>query len=43
MNDLSVRRSYTVSDFQTSTEERHNIQGHAAVFNQMVSIGGWFK
>ena len=43
MNDLSVRRSYTVSDFQTSTEERYNIQGHAAVFNQMVSIGGWFN
>ena len=42
-SDLSVRRSYTVSDFQTSTEERYNIQGHAAVFNQLVNIGGWFN
>lgn len=43
MNELSVRRSYTVSDFQTSTEERYNIEGHAAVFSQLVNIGGWFN
>ena len=43
MSELSVRRSYTVADFQASTEERYNIQGHAAVFNQLVNIGGWFN
>jgi len=43
MNGMSVRRSYTVSDFNTTTEERYNIQGHAAVFEQMVNIGGWFN
>lgn len=42
MEELSVVRSYNVSDFKTSTEERFNIEGHAAVFDQKVSIGNWF-
>lgn len=42
MEELSVLRSYNVSDFKTSTEERFNIEGHAAVFDQKVSIGNWF-
>ena len=42
MEQMSVVRSYNVSDFKTSTEERFNIEGHAAVFDQKVSIGNWF-
>lgn len=42
MNELSVVRSFNVSDFKT-TDDKFNVEGHAAVFNQTTSIGGWFN
>jgi hypothetical protein len=43
MNELSVVRSFNVADFKTTQDEKYNIEGHAAVFNQRTSIGGWFN
>ncbi len=45
MNSLSVRRSYNLSDFSTheNSETGFNVEGHAAVFGQTVSIGGYFN
>ncbi len=42
-NQRSVIRSYNVDDFITTSDERFNIEGHAAVYGQKVSIGGWFN
>ncbi len=42
VNELSVVRSFNVSDFKT-TDDKFNVAGHAAVFNQTTSIGGWFN
>jgi len=42
MNEMSVVRSFNVSDFKTTENERFNIEGHAAVFNQTTTIGDWF-
>lgn len=42
MNEMSVVRSFNVSDFKTTENERFNIEGHAAVFNQTTTIGEWF-
>ena len=41
-NETMAVRNFLVSDFRAS-EEEYNIEGHAAVFNQEVNIGGWFK
>lgn len=41
MNEMSVIRSFNISDFKTSDDE-FNIEGHAAVFGQTTNIGGWF-
>lgn len=40
----SVIRSFNVADFRTSDDltDGYNIEGHAAVFGQKTSIGGWF-
>ena len=43
INELSVVRSFNITDFRTSTDTQHNVEGHAAVFNQMTTIGGWFN
>lgn len=43
--ETSVIRSFNIADFRTSddlTEDGYNIEGHAAVFEQKTSIGGWF-
>lgn len=42
MNEMSVVRSFNVSDFKATENERFNIEGHAAVFNQTTTIGEWF-
>jgi hypothetical protein len=42
MNELSVVRSFNVADFKTTQDDKYNVEGHAAVFNQRTSIGGWF-
>lgn len=41
MNELSVVRNFNVTDFRT-TDDKFNVEGHAAVFNQSTSIGNWF-
>ncbi|MCJ8343432.1 MAG: HK97 family phage prohead protease [Cetobacterium sp.] len=40
-NETLVVRNFDIKDFRAS-EEDYNLEGHAAVFNQAVSIGGWF-
>ncbi|UEL47350.1 HK97 family phage prohead protease [Terrisporobacter hibernicus] len=42
MNELSVVRSFNVSDFRATDNEKYNVEGHAAVFNQTTTIGNWF-
>lgn len=42
MNELSVVRSFNVSDFRATDNEKYNVEGHAAVFNQSTTIGNWF-
>lgn len=42
MKEMSVRRSFNALDFKTS-DDKYNIEGHAAVFNQTTNIGGWFN
>lgn len=42
MNEMSVVRSFNVSDFRTTDNEKFNVAGHAAVFNQTTTIGDWF-
>lgn len=42
MNELSVVRSFNVADFRTTKDEKFNVEGHAAVFNQTTTIGNWF-
>lgn len=41
-NNEIVRRAFLVPDLK-SEEQGSTIEGHAAVFNQTVSIGDWFK
>lgn len=42
MNEMSVIRSFNVSDFRATDNEKYNVEGHAAVFNQTTTIGNWF-
>lgn len=42
MNELSVVRSFNVSDFRATDNDKFNIEGHAAVFGQTTTIGNWF-
>lgn len=42
MNELSVVRSFNVTDFRATDNEKFNVEGHAAVFNQTTTIGNWF-
>ena len=43
--ETSVIRSFYIADFRAAdslNEDGYNIEGHAAVFGQKTSIGGWF-
>lgn len=42
MNEMSVIRSFNVTDFKVTDSEKYNVEGHAAVFNQTTTIGNWF-
>lgn len=42
MNEMSVIRSFNVTDFRATDNEKYNVEGHAAVFNQTTTIGNWF-
>lgn len=42
MNEMSVIRSFNVADFRATDNEKYNVEGHAAVFNQSTTIGNWF-
>lgn len=42
MNEMSVVRSFNVTDFRATDSEKYNVEGHAAVFNQTTTIGNWF-
>lgn len=42
MNEMSVIRNFNVTDFRATDNEKYNVEGHAAVFNQTTTIGNWF-
>jgi HK97 family phage prohead protease len=46
METMIVKRAYTVNDFKAETRaegEKRGVVGHAAVFDQMTNICGWFN